>query len=165
MVQAFEGEYTQKVDKKGRMSIPADLRRVLEAGDPAARSGNNPRVKLVYGQHLKQHIQGYTIEEHQRLKDEIYAMPRERSADQKRLAHLYVTQSITLEVDKDGRVILPLKLRQKLNIEDGEIYFRGLVGSFEMWNNELFQATVNADIDEWLEEMDDDFDPLSMLGG
>ena len=45
------------------------------------------------------------------------------------------------------------------------MYFRGLVGTFEMWSNDIFQSTVNADIDDWLDGMDDDFDPLSLLGG
>jgi MraZ protein len=165
VVQAFEGEYTQRVDKKGRMSIPADFRRVLLSGDPEAEARGNPRLKIVYGQHLKNCVQAYTINEYQRVIDDIYAMPRERSADQKRLAHLYVTQSITLDVDKDGRVILPKSIRDKLSIEEGDIYFRGLVGTFEMWNNDIFQSTVNADIDDWLDGMDDDFDPLSLLGG
>ena len=165
MVQAFEGEYTQRVDKKGRMSSPADFRRVLLSGDPEAEARGNPRLKIVYGQHLKNCVQAYTINEYQRVIDDIYAMPRERSADQKRLAHLYGTQSITLDVDKDGRVILPKSIRDKLSIEEGDVYFRGLVGTFEMWNNDIFQSTVNADIDDWLDGMDDDFDPLSLLGG
>ena len=33
VVLSFTGEHTQKVDGKGRMSIPADFRRVLEDGD------------------------------------------------------------------------------------------------------------------------------------
>ena len=165
MVQAFTGEHTQRVDKKGRMSVPADFRRVLVDGDPECQEGGNPRIALIYGRHLKQNIQAYTINEYQRLVDEIYAMPREKARDQSRLAHLYITQSLKLDVDKDGRIILPAKLRQKLEIEEGEIYCRGMIAYFEMWNNEIFEATVNADIDEWLDDMGDDFDPLSKLGG
>ncbi len=165
MVLAFTGEHTQKVDKKGRMSIPAPYRRVLESGDPKWAEGLSPRVVIVYGQHLKNELQAYTVAEHEKIVGEIYAMPRERTADKKRLAHLMITQSTELEVDKDGRVILPLKLREKLKIEEGEIYFRGMGDSFEMWNQETFQSTVGADIDSWLDDMPDDFDPLSVLGG
>ena len=165
MVQAFEGEHLQKVDKKGRMSIPADFRRILLAGDPESASRQNPRMKIVYGQHLKRHVQVYTMDEHQRIVDDIYAMPREKALDQKRMAHLYVTQSQTLEADKDGRVILPKSIREKLEIEEGDVYFRGLISNFEMWNDGIFKSTVNADIDDWLGDMGDDFDPLSLLGG
>ena len=165
MVQAFTGEHHQKVDKKGRMSIPAEYRRLLQLGDPQCQPDGNPRLRVIYGQHLKQHVQVYSITEFQRIVDEIYAMPREKSADQKRLSHLMITQSSEFEVDKDGRIILPVKLRAKLEIEEGDVYFRGLVSYFEMWNNDIFESTVNADIDDWLGEMGDDFDPMSMLGG
>ena len=47
MVLSFTGEHTQKVDGKGRMSIPADFRRVLEAGDPEWTTGLSPRMYLL----------------------------------------------------------------------------------------------------------------------
>jgi len=47
VVLSFTGEHTQKVDSKGRMSIPADFRRVLEAGDPAWNPGQSPRMYLL----------------------------------------------------------------------------------------------------------------------
>jgi len=164
VVQAFTGEHTQRVDKKGRMSIPAPYRRVLESGDPKWTDGLSPRVVIVYGQHLKSELHAYTVSEHAKIVSEIYAMPRERTTDKKRLAHLMITQSMELDVDKDGRVIMPLKLREKLKIEDGEIYFRGMGEHFEMWKQETFKATVEADIDSWLDDLPEDYDPLSALG-
>ncbi len=165
MVQAFEGETTQKVDKKGRMSIPAAFRGTLRDGDPAAEEGGPVRLKIVYGDHLENNVEVYTVDEHQRIKDEIYAMPREQSDDQELLSYLYVTQSTSVEVDKDGRAILPKLIRDKLGIEEGEIYFRGMVGKFEMWNNETFQSTVKADIRRKLAARGPGFKPLTMLKG
>ena len=52
MSEAFRGEFTQKVDGKARVSIPAAFRRVLEAGDPdaiaafAAHLGKLPKDQL-----------------------------------------------------------------------------------------------------------------------
>jgi len=63
VVLSFTGEHTQKVDSKGRMSIPADFRRVLEAGDPAWNPGQSPRMYLLYGDHLRNQLQGYTVAE------------------------------------------------------------------------------------------------------
>ena len=56
MVLSFTGEHTQKVDGKGRMSIPADFRRVLESQDPDWTDGLNPRMYLLYGDHLKKEL-------------------------------------------------------------------------------------------------------------
>ncbi len=164
MVQAFEGGTTTKVDSKGRMSIPAEFRRVLAAGDPGREDSETTRMKVVFGQHLTDCVAVYTVAEHQRIVNDIYAMPRDRAAAQKKLAHLYVTQSATLEADRDGRIILPKNMREKLQIVEGQIFFRGLVNYFEMWNNDIFERTVNVEIDAWLDEMGEDFDPLSLLG-
>ena len=47
MSEAFRGEFTQKVDGKARVSIPAAFRRILEAGDPAVPCPNPP-PRIVY---------------------------------------------------------------------------------------------------------------------
>ena len=42
MVRRFRGEGLNKVDSKGRVSIPALFRRVIEVCDPAWTDGLNP---------------------------------------------------------------------------------------------------------------------------
>ena len=61
MVLSFTGTYTLKVDAKGRMSIPADFRRVLEGGDPDWTAGLFPRMYLLYGDHLVNKLHAYTV--------------------------------------------------------------------------------------------------------
>ncbi|NBT30886.1 MAG: cell division/cell wall cluster transcriptional repressor MraZ [Rhodobacteraceae bacterium] len=164
MVQAFTGEAYQKVDAKGRMSIPAPYRRVLETGDPEWTAGRTPKMQVIYGAHLKDALHAYTVEEYDRIVAQINAMPR-GDKNRAKLNYLMVTQSATLDVDKDGRIIMPLYMRQKLGIEDGEIYFRGMGDHFEMWKSETFKVEVVDEITEWLREQEEGFDPLSLLGG
>ena len=38
----FRGESVHKVDQKGRVSVPASFRRVIEEGDPDWGAGVNP---------------------------------------------------------------------------------------------------------------------------
>jgi len=159
----FTGEHTQKVDGKGRMSVPADFRRVLEAGDPDWTPGLSPRMYLLYGDHLKNELHAYTVAEFTALTDQINAMPRGHP-NKKRLSHLYIGQSIKLDVDKDGRTVMPIKQRQKLGVSEGELYFRGVGDHFEIWKAETFHEEVGAQMQDWLDEMPDDFDPLSLLG-
>ena len=48
-MRRFRGEAENKVDAKGRISIPAPFRRILEEGDPDWSSGLNPNLVIVYG--------------------------------------------------------------------------------------------------------------------
>ncbi len=162
MVLSFTGEHTQKVDGKGRMSIPADFRRVLEAGDPDWAPGLSPRMYLLYGDHLKNELHGYTVEEFSAVIAQINAMKR-GSPNKKKLSHLYIGQSIKLDVDKDGRTVMPIKQREKLGVKDGELYFRGVGDHFEIWKSETFTEEVGANLTDWLDEQGEDFDPLSLL--
>jgi len=164
LVLGFTGEHPQKVDGKGRMSIPADFRRVLEAGDPDWTPGLQVGLYLVYGDHLKESLHVYTVAEHRNIMAGIEEMPR---GDKKRkmLTHLMITQSEYMSVDKDGRVVLPMKRREKLGLSEGNLSFRGMVDHFEIWKDETYTSTVSDDVKDWLAEQPDDFDPLSLLGG
>lgn len=162
VVLSFTGEHTQKVDSKGRMSIPADFRRVLEAGDPEWTTGLFPRMYLLYGDHLKNELHGYTVNEFTALVDQINAMPR-GSANKKKLSRLIIGQSIKLDVDKDGRTVMPIKQRQKLGLTDGELKFSGLGDHFEIWKAETYAEEIVDDLTGWLDEQGEDFDPLSLL--
>ena len=164
MVLSFTGEHTQKVDGKGRMSIPADFRRVLEAGDPEWTPGLSPRMYLLYGDHLKNQLHGYTVDEFNAVVAQINALPR-GSSDKKKLSRLIIGQSIKLDVDKDGRTVMPIKQRQKLGLKDGELTFSGLGDHFEIWKAETFAAEVADDLSGWLEEQGDGYDPLILLDG
>ena len=49
MIRRFRGESLHKVDAKGRVSVPAAFRRVLEEGDPDFSRGSSPNFVIVYG--------------------------------------------------------------------------------------------------------------------
>ncbi len=161
MDQSFTGTHTQKVDGKGRMSIPADFRRVLEAGDPDWAPGLFPRMYLLYGDHLKNNLQGYTVDEFNALAAQIKALPR-GSERKRKLSLLIIGQSIKLDVDKDGRTVMPIKQREKLGLTDGELTFVGLGDYFEIWKADVFGA-VSDGVTGWLGEQGEDFDPLILL--
>ena len=58
MSDAFRGEFTQRVDGKARVSIPAAFRRVLEAGDP---DSTRKRIVMVYGDTRRKYTECYTM--------------------------------------------------------------------------------------------------------
>ena len=61
-MRRFRGEAENKVDVKGRVSIPAAFRRILEEGDPDWSSGSNPNLVIVYGRRNRKCLEGYSLE-------------------------------------------------------------------------------------------------------
>lgn len=159
----FTGEHDQKVDSKGRMSIPADFRRVLESGDPAWSSGQPMQCQVIYGDHLKGRVQVYTAKEFKKVVTRIQEMP-DSDPNKDAIIHLMVTQSEPLTVDKDGRAVLTQKHREKLEIDAGMLSFRGRITHFEIWRNDNYKEKVKAPVEEFLAGKSENFNPLSLVG-
>ena len=62
MARRFRGESLHKVDGKGRVSIPALFRRVIELCDPNWCEKLHPELVIVYGDPRKRYLECYTIE-------------------------------------------------------------------------------------------------------
>lgn len=150
--RAFRGESRHKVDTKGRVSIPAGFRRVLEAGDPGWPESDAPEFVIVYGGKSRDYLEAFTIEGIEALDTKIKKLPR-GSKKRQSLETLYSTQVVDAWVDNTGRIVLPAKCRTKLGIE-GEAVFLGRGDTFEIWHPETYAAGQDA-----LLEADDDFDP------
>jgi MraZ protein len=90
------------------------------------------------------------------------AMP-DSDPNKNKLRKLYMGYSEDLTIDKDGRVVLALRLREKLGVVEGELSFMGLGEYFQIWKLESFEADVDEPLDEWLDEMGEDFDPMSLV--
>lgn len=163
MTISFTGEYPQRIDGKGRVSIPAPVRRVLDAGDPDRPDGTTPRFQLAYGAHLKGHLRIYTIKAFDQIKARIEAR-QDGSQEMRNLAYVYLTQSAEIETDKDGRIVLPQRQREKLGLEEGEVMFMGFGGYCEIWKAETFAATTAKSVEDWLSGSGENFDPISLLG-
>lgn len=157
----FRGESRHKVDGKGRVSIPASFRRVLEQGDPDWTEGLNPNFVIVYGDHRRKFLECYTIQEMEAVEDRISAMPR-GSQNRRILERLFSTQSVTTSVDETGRIVLPAKLREKIGIKD-EAYFASNVDTFQIWEPTVYEEEELAKAEEYLDELPEDFDPVQLL--
>ncbi len=161
MARRFRGESHHKVDGKGRVSIPALFRRVLEAGDPDWTDGLRPQLVIVYGDHRRKFLECFTIEAIDEVDAKIDALPR-GSMERRMLERLIHGQSHPTEVDGDGRLTLPQKLREKIGL-DGEAFFIASGDTFQIWRPETYEAEELARTEAWLDELPDDFDPMSLL--
>ncbi len=163
MGRRFRGESHHKVDAKGRVSIPASFRRVLEAADPNWKSGESPELVIVYGDHRRKFLECYTMEAIDEVDAKIDALPR-GSVQRKALQRMFHGQSFPTTVDETGRLVLPTKLRTKIGLE-GEAFFIAAGDTFQIWKPETYETDELAKTEEWLDELPADFDPLEFLDG
>ncbi len=130
----FVSSFTNKIDAKGRVSVPASFRAVLAkeqsdeifchpALDSAALDAGGPR--------LVKHIRGL-------LED---LAPYSDEKDQ--LATALFGESEYLKIDSDGRIVLPQRLRDVAGF-DGQVTFVGLGDKFQMWEPTQFEDARNA---------------------
>lgn len=160
---SFRGEFNQKVDGKGRMSIPAAFRRVLEDGDPDYPENHNARMVVLYGPHLKGCLHAYTIEAMAEIEADIKSLPR-GSKQRQMASRMILGKSLETEIDRDGRIVLPKERREQIGLE-GEAVMVAMGDYFEIWNAETYAAEEAAEIDDFLAGQDEDFDPLTLLDG
>jgi len=166
VLPGFTGEYQQRVDGKGRMSIPAEFRRVLEEGDAEARDqSRNPSVYVQYGPHLQgKRLNAMTVDAFAAISQAIMAIrprtPEER--DRKtRAQYAVLSQTVRLEVDRDGRVVLPIAQREKMGLTEGEVVFAGIGDSFEIWPAAVYDAEVRAPLATQLADLGPGYDPMT----
>ena len=159
----FRGESQHKVDTKGRVSIPASFRRVLEASDPNWQHGDNPELVIVYGDARRQYLECYTMEAIEEVDAKIANLPRGSMA-RKVLERMFNGQSLPTTVDETGRLVLPAKLRKKIGL-DGEAFFIAAGDTFQIWNPDTFNEVEAAEAEKLLEELPEGMDPLELLDG
>jgi MraZ protein len=138
----FSGTITQRVDGKGRVSIPADFRRVLEAGDaqfdPEVK---RVRMRVVYGDDSRRCLEVYPIARFEALMSRIAQLPQ--GSDEREILELcYVSGSEQIEVDADGRTVFAQRFRDHIGLsrDGGEAVFAGALDTFRIWTPEEFEA-------------------------
>ena len=136
MLKFFTGSSTHKVDAKGRVSLPADFRKVLEG------VGSTHVVVLPQMNHPDFHVvlsrTGY-----EKVVEQFEAMELSH-ADTEALALRIVTDARQIPVDDVGRMVLSKDLREQIGL-DGEARFVGRGSSFQIWgpgNREVFEASA-----------------------
>jgi len=91
----------------------------------------------------------------------IRKLPR-GSVERKRASRLILGKSWDTEVDKDGRIVLPQRLRQQIGLE-GEATMVAMGDYFEIWNAGTYAEADSADLAGWLDDMPENFDPLTLI--
>lgn len=158
--ETFRGEFYQKVDAKARVSVPAAFRRILEAEDPSSPEFPRPRVYMVYGGANRNFVECYSKAGADALAAKIDAMEwglPERDRAEREL----ISRSVMVEIEPDGRIVLPAKVRAKMGLSDidpaGEAAFAGFTNRFKLYRREIYDAEFGA-------QDGDNVDPLALVG-
>lgn len=159
----FRGEYYQKVDSKARVSIPAAFRRVLEAGDPPSPDFPRTRIVIAYGGKSRRYAECYTVRDADILAQKVRALPL-GSKQRRILERDLITRSLTVEIDENGRIVLPQKVRDKIEYQEGgDTVFAGTLDRFQIWRADTYDE-VSGELDDEDDDLPEGTDVLALLG-
>ena len=126
----FFGTHDNKVDKKGRVSVPAAFRQALE------KSG--PNAIVAFPSFRDQTIEVWTVQRMQRLQDGLDQLDQ-FSDQQDDLASLIFAESTQINLDPEGRIMLPTELAEHAGIANTAV-FVGHGATFHIWEPSRYQA-------------------------
>ena len=119
----FLGEFEYKIDDKGRVPVPPRFRRVLREG-------------LVLTRGIEKCINAYPPSEWKAQAENLTGGSIAPSK-LRRLNRNFFANAFSLNIDGQGRVALPVTLREFAGIED-EVIIAGVNTYFELWNKEAW---------------------------
>jgi len=128
-VALFLSTFTNKIDAKGRVSVPVQFR--------ASLVNENFSGMVVYESFINDSIEGCDLERIKKISesiDNLDPFSEERDA----FATAVLGGSMQLTIDGDGRVILPESLLKKAKIKDS-LVFVGKGSTFEIWQPAKFE--------------------------
>ncbi|WP_240722532.1 division/cell wall cluster transcriptional repressor MraZ [Poseidonocella sp. HB161398] len=162
MQGTFRGVKKQKIDTKGRVSIPSAFRKVLESGDPERSPGEDPNLIIVHGTRDRKFLEGYSQDAMDRVEAKIATLPSGKA--KRAMTQLYVTETTDMRVDSTGRIVLPKDLRERLGLaESDDLTFAGTGDTFQIWKASAYDEEVGSVDLEDLEEFEPDMDMNDLL--
>lgn len=121
----FIGEYNHTVDEKGRLAIPTKFRKELKGGAVVTRGLDNCLFV-------------YSMTEWKKLAEKLSALPFSQ-ANSRAFSRLMLAGAMDVEIDKQGRVVLPEYLRRYAGIAKDAVV-AGLYGRIEIWDKKSWES-------------------------
>ena len=140
----FIGEYHHSLDDKGRLAVPVKFRSAIGQGAVVTRG-------------LDHCLFLYTKDEWAKLAKKLADLPIAR-ATTRAFARLFLAGAMDVDIDKQGRIILPDYLREYAGVKK-KVVIAGLYNRLEIWDaaswNSYKRSTekTSDDIAEALSEL------------
>jgi MraZ protein len=125
----FMGEFDHSIDDKGRIIIPSKFREDL---------GNQFVITLG----LDGCLFAYPDSEWKLFVDKLRTLPGTKEARQ--LQRYFMAGAAACEMDKQGRILIPAKLRENAELEK-DIVFVGVLNKIEIWSKKRWENNNDYD--------------------
>ena len=138
----FMSEYNHTLDTKGRLIIPAKFREVL--GEEFVISKGMDGCLFVYAN-----------DDWNAFEQKLTSLPL-INKEARQFARFFLAGAATVEVDKQGRILLPPVLREYANLTK-DVVLVGVLSRVEIWDKDRWQENTydEDEMDEIAEHMAD----------
>jgi len=126
----FMGSYENSIDAKSRMIVPSKFREAF-------------RGRCIFTRGFDQCLNMYTAEEWERFYKELKKLPRSSKDARNFIRHMF-KNAVECEIDKQGRVTIPARLRTYAGIEK-ELVTVGTGDYVEVWARNVWEETVEEE--------------------
>ena len=138
----FMGEYNHTIDAKGRLIIPSKFRESL--GDEFVVTKGMDGCLFVYDN-----------EEWKKFEEKLLSLPM-MDKQVRQFTRYFLAGAASVEVDKQGRILLPPVLREYANLTK-DVVLVGVLSRVEIWDKDRWQENTydEDEMDEIAEHMAD----------
>jgi MraZ protein len=133
----FRGRFEHTIDAKGRTSVPARYRDVLD-------SMRERRIVLTSA--LDPCLVAYTLAEWTAFEDRLAKLPQFDRAVQK-LKRIYVSGAVECDIDDSGRILIPPTLREYAGLQK-DVLWAGNGKYAELWDKDAWRKHFDTTDDE-----------------
>ena len=134
----FIGEYHCKLDSKGRLLLPAELRKQLAPED---------QESFVISRGVDDCLSLYPNSEWNRVLDKLRKLNRFKAKDRK-FARMFQKGATKVSSDSNGRVLLPKGLLGWAGIQK-EVVIVANIDLWEVWDKTHYEGLMSEDWDEF----------------
>lgn len=135
----FMGEYSHSIDPKGRLIVPAKYREALG-------------LEFVVTKGLDGCLFVYPKREWESIEEKFRQVPL-TTKDARKFSRFFFAGAAMVELDKQGRVLLPSVLREYAGL-DKDVVLVGVLNRVEIWSKDRWEdAGSYDDMDEIAEHM------------
>lgn len=135
-IDMLMGEYNHTIDAKGRLIVPAKFREVL--GD-----------EFVVTKGLDNCLFVYPNDEWQKFEEKLQTLPL-TNKNARQFTRFFLAGAASVEVDKQGRILLPSVLREFAGLEK-DVVLVGVASRIEIWSKDRWLQSISTyddDMDE-----------------
>jgi len=132
-MSSFKGSYMYSVDDKGRVSLPAKLRKYVspEAGDTFVVTRGFEKCLFVY-----------PIDEWNKLESNLRNLSS-YDPQHRRFIRAILELAQESQIDSQARISIPPELREYASIQN-EVRIIGTLDKIELWNPKIYEEYKNS---------------------